>query len=208
MSNVSNFPENELVPLCFADDGNWTDFARVEEFVSIANPINYEFRTNIKSTKVMGRPLSCYKDGILLKVTDAKWKQDWAEFYFLFCNGNYFQFGSEHISLINEACPPNIKKHTIVDYLKLFCFFLVGDEGSFFLVEGKDSEFLHFVPCSNELEKKRLVEILKPIEIRWVHDKKHYIVESDIIYNSVLYRAIFLVELNGNVEMLDDMIRK
>ncbi len=208
--SIVDFKSDERIPLVIGEDEHWTPYENPEEFLPLINPINYEFQVSPYSTTVKKRPISCFTDSLLLKVEDKHWREDWAVFYFLYSKDSYFQIGSinDHISSINTSAALNIKKHTALDYLKLFSYFYAIDEnyGSFFVIEGLGSEFIDLVPYSNELEKTRNRGKLTPPVVKEPDQKGNISVECDVVVGSSLFRGKFKISKTGEVELVEDKI--
>lgn len=192
----------EKVPfLNFENDEHWFDFEKKEEFLRIANPINYEFDTNMETTSVKARPISCYKDSLFLRVEDKTWEEEWAIFYFLYSNGQYFQLGGaeENIWDINADAALNINKRTAVDYVKMMCYFYwVGDYGSHFVLESPESEFVNLLPYSNDLEKTRLLKKITPPVVNGPDNKGEYTVECNVLVGHYFYRYLLIIDEGGS----------
>lgn len=190
------------IPFSLSDDGKWTDFEKRDEFLSLINPINYEFKTDPGSTVVKARPISCYKDSLVLKVSDPNWTEDWAVFYFLYSNGKYFQLGSinEDLGQINERAALNITQQSLVDYMFIAGYFYVVDEqGSRFVIENADSEFIDFLPHSNQLDRQRNIEKLTPPKVQGPDAHGNFRIEVDVITGSMLERVTATVSANGDI---------
>ena len=220
-SNIVNLNEERVVPLVLSDDGHWRDFDKKDEFLELVNPINYEFATNPKTTTVQARPFSCYNNTEILKVEDPAWPAimqaddpEWGDlpvtFYFLHSDGEYLQPGEVNDGLwaVNEALTLNIKKTTVLDYIKFFgYFFALTDEGSFFVIEGQNSEFIDLIPVSNQLEKSRVSKILKDPIVSDLNEKEDmYNVECDMLHGPSLFRVKLEVFRDGEIEMVDDRL--
>ena len=200
---VVDFKPNNHIPLVLGDDEHWVSFEKAPEFLTLVNPINYEFTTNPHTTVVKSRPISCYKNGLILRVEDPSWKEDWAVFYFLFANDKYFQFGSinEEIWNINEEASLDINKHTVVDYLKLQGYFYqLNDDGSNLILENHQSEFIDMIGYSNELEKQRIHQKLKPPVISGPDQNKVIKVECDVLNGQTILRYKFQVTEKGLID--------
>lgn len=208
--SVIDLDSKRAVPLKFyEEDKHWQEFDGKAEFLPLINPINYEFKTNVKTTEVMSRPVSFYKDGQFLKVEDKKWKEEWAIFYFLHVAGKYFQLGSDDTSntifkRINSESDLILNKNTVFDYLKLFSYFTVSDDGSFFLIESEESEFSDFIPYANELERQTIMRQILPPEIIELKNNEGFEVSCTTLSGDHLWFAKYYISPNGAVEMLDD----
>jgi len=190
------------------DDGHWKEFEKTEEFLKLVNPINFEFETNIETTKVMCRPISCYEDALFLRVTDGTWPYDWAVFHFLYSKeGNYYQFGSLSLTLwdINRAAHININKQSSTDYLKLFNYFFLMDEedNSLFILDSVESEFVDLLPYSNEMERQNILNVIEPAIVKGPDKEGEYQVEHDVTDGESLYRRISSITKEGFMQDLE-----
>ncbi len=205
--NIIGLNIEKHIPLVLGIDEHWKAYDKTEELLSLVNPINYEFVTNSKTTKVLARPISCYKDSLILKVQDITWSEEWAVFYFLYSNENYFQLGSinEEIVAINDSASLNLQRSTIFDYLKIVGYFYIVDhQGSCFAIESRDSEFIDFLPYSNQLEKNRNLEKVKPPLITGPDKEGAFEAECDFIIGASLTRGKFKIEKNGSLLWLSN----
>lgn len=207
--SVVDLNAHKVTPLVFGIDEHWKPFDKAPELLELVNPINYEFKTDPKTTLVQCRPISCYKDGEILKVSDITWTEEWAVFYFLHYDGNYVQLGSisENIEQINQTAPLNLQRNTIFDYLKLVgYFYVVDDQGSRFPIEGAESEFIDFISYSNQLEKKRNLQKLTPPKVTGPNKDGDFQIECDVIVGPTLFRATFDVKKNGDIYIVSSSV--
>lgn len=208
--SIVDLNAQRCVPLNIEDDPHWVPYEKANKFLPMINPINFEFKTNKKTTEVKSRPISFYENTSLLVVRDKTWKEEWAIFYFLSSGDDYHQIGgaADNLWIINKSLRLNLKKHTVIDYLKFFCFFFVyTDAGSFFVIEDKNSEFIDLLPVSNKLEKQRIEKLLTPVEVEGPDNKGNFTIECDMIHGGDLFRTKFVVSAKeGSVEMVDDKL--
>ena len=207
--SVVEFKSEERIPFVLKDDGHWKEFEKSAELIPMINPINYEFKTNIETTKVRARPISCYSDSFVLEVKDENWKEDWAVFYYLYSNGKYFQLGSidDELWSVNELAALNLKKHTLFDYIKLWGYFYFVDEyGSRFAIEGPESEFIEFITYSNEMDKIRILDKLKPPEVKGPDGNGAFHIECNVLTEDELSRFKVKVTKEGYLELLEFLI--
>jgi hypothetical protein len=107
---------------------------------------------------------------------------------------------SSPIHQANEEEPIRLSAENLVCYLKFFCHFVKGDEGSFEVVEDKGDPLLAPYASDEALEKLEEVKF----EIAIIDGEIAYRATSYIFYGKALFISKFKIKMNGNVEMLDD----
>jgi tetratricopeptide (TPR) repeat protein len=102
-----------------------------------------------------------------------------------------------------------VDEATVIDYLKFFCLFVTGDEGSFIVVESDDQ----FVVGKDDTDPDGdtpwiTVEVAsskaRQPQMCGVDTEGRWLADATIFYDGVLYGASFAVPPNGEVEMIDD----
>ena len=131
-------------------------------------------------------------------------------FYCLEDNGKVFRLNgtSPPIHEFNSKQPPDLSGEYAIDYLKFFCFFVHGESGPFYIIDGRDAPYLpescngksgSESTCSTAF--RRVYRAPQHFGIR--DDGKHRI-SALLYYSNAMFVADFLVYPSGMVEMSAD----
>ena len=113
---------------------------------------------------------------------------------------------SPPIHELNQESPSPLKLDgsTAADYLRFFCDFVCGEEGPFTIVEHlSHPRFSKDILSQLQEEKiKEITESLIPIDIK--EEAGNYSTKAVVWYKNYLFKAHFIIPLNGVIEMKDD----
>ncbi|MGD9638257.1 MAG: hypothetical protein AB7U85_04280 [Alphaproteobacteria bacterium] len=108
---------------------------------------------------------------------------------------------------INKVERPTLDESNIVAYAKFALGTVMGEEGTFRLVENMGD--IEYSRDPSEKEQKMLLAVIKPARIAKVDDG--YSLDANVLYSDCVYRAIISVTSDGTVDiqeektMLNDM---
>ena len=89
-----------------------------------------------------------------------------------------------------------------LEYLKFFCFFVGGEEGPFYVLDGRDA---HYLP--DDLERQELEKINERYQMprSWGEDENgNCCISTLLYYSNAVFVSDFLIQPSGMIEMKDD----
>jgi ankyrin repeat protein len=191
LGNVSNYPWS-LVPQ-----------EVVKLLVDRLNPIDGKYRVNPESTTFARCTLPWYPGFHLYRLTDVTLARPKLSIYYLQSpEGHLFRLNgtSPPIHEVNKKLPIVLNKHTILDYLRFFCFFVRGDEGPFYIVDSVNDPLLPDDP----VVQKVLANTIRPATFAGCDQQGRYRCNAIIFYSNALFVAHFAIQPSGMLDMLSD----
>lgn len=169
-------------------------------------------------TKVSRQELSFYPDAEFLSIKSDKWQPSNLWIYALKKGEDLFWLNgtSPPFHEFNSGGNLALTEDNVLDYLKMFCFFVRGDEGPFYLIDDLEAPYLPSgLRAGTEPIKGNLSELVKragrQLETRYQSPRLFGMSSDDkfrasgtIFYSNAVFVADFLVEKTGMVEMQDD----
>lgn len=173
------------------------------------HPVDGKWQVDAAHTRCEQVRLPWYRDVVLLRVTDGRWRRTGLALYYLGMpaaephralyrlNGT-----SPPIHEVNRIVPLSLDAATALGYLKFFCFFVRGEEGPFYLFESLDDPL---VPRDVGGEVHNLLgNAASPTSFDGHEDDGGYRYSAVVWYSTALFAANFKVHPTGMVEMLGD----
>lgn len=180
-------------------DNGWKPMKNAKNFVDYINPLSGIYLEN-RAVEVLEKPLSFYKKVELIRVRPDKLSDEIQYFFFVRIGEIVLPLKawSEDIYRVNALTELSINDDTVFDYLKFFCYFI---EGTFFLIESADSEFLS--GYYSQMDRDRFLSGYNGIEIVSEEDDR-FVVQSRVIHDGYLFDAVYEVFKDGTVTMTSD----
>jgi cell division protease FtsH len=119
-----------------------------------------------------------------------------SEEYCLWLNGT-----SAPIHQANEVESPVLTSASVLDYVRFFCLFVWGTDGSFNLVEAPDRL------TATSAAAERLEEARKAVgecPFAALEEDGGFRVTSAMAYDGTLFKTVFRVTVGGDIQMIDD----
>lgn len=160
-----------------------------------------ELDANIAYTR-----LSFYPDDQvrLIRIKSAKFPPD-LTMYFLCYNEKLYRLNGTRppIDAVNKEVSINLNKDNVLDYLRFFCYFVQGDEGSFLIAESTADPN---VPDSiHSKEKQTLDQTLRTAYCCGRNqDDDGFLAVAPVFYSNAVFFSDFNLLENGGVAMLND----
>jgi hypothetical protein len=104
---------------------------------------------------------------------------------------------------IAEIAPLTLTPDNLLEYLRFFCFFMNGDAGPFFIVDGLDHPVFDAIGLTAE-ELDFLEKRLTRPQVSSASDEGTYTVRASVVYADKAFNVTFQVHADGAVEMKDD----
>ena len=192
-----------------ADDemNPWTKVAGDDlvGFLAQITPIDGNYIVDPTTTHVAWRFLPFYDQNCaLVRVADAAWHKADLVIYFLTLGGNLFRLNgtAPPIHEVNAKAPIRINDDNVLDYLRFFCFFVRGEEGPFYIAESLDDPLLPEVDLAAHTPV--VAESFVPAVREDVNEQGHYPCNATVFYANAVFKADFVVQPTGMIEMRDD----
>lgn len=153
------------------------------------------------SVSVSWTTLSFYPELILLRVTGLEQDNEFPAYFVMQEDGTpmvYLDGTSPPIHYLNQATRFALNDHSAEDYLRFFCAFVQGEEGSFHIVSSNDSPLI----ADND-EAQQAVKSLT-LGISQENLRNGWQFNTSVLYEASLFKVNFTVEPNGMITMNDD----
>jgi len=149
-------------------------------------------------------PFYPQEDCFLLRAKHPDWSPETYLYYLLSGTNLYWLNGtSPPIHEFNAKNQTDFGKENALEYLKFFCFFVRGEDGPFYVIDGREAVYLPKSLSADE--KASLHSKYKAPRVYGKDEKGHRQVGGLIYYSNACFWADFLVQPTGMVEMRDDM---
>ena len=160
-------------------------------------------------TQIERRGVSWWKDHELIVATDPDWGSNMAAWVQTPKNKLVRLDGtSPPIHALNAESQPVFTEENVMPYLGFFCFFVLGGDGPFYVVDDLEAGFIpddladEYRDAIEEIYRKpKLLKVEEPDDGQ---GSPAFHLESLIYYANAVFLANFKVEPTGMVEMLDD----
>ncbi len=187
------------------DEKDWiqmTDAATLRTFIESIHSPDVAHEVSGEETIISTRPLSFYKDIVLVRVANTEPDRTPVSYY-LHKKGVLFRLNGSSIPIheVNATEPIRIDEGNVLDYLRFFCRFVHGPDGAFWLLRNA-SELSDLKNIDKETLAK-LEEVFSPPAI--VEQRgESFLCQGLIFYGDDLFKARFTVTPFGNVDMMSD----
>jgi hypothetical protein len=178
---------------------------QAEPFLKLVNPIQGKFTANPETATVKWAQVPFYKSVALVQIHDSTWPPGKGVFWFLAKQGKMFLLdgSSAPIHDANEADPILVTEDNCLEYLRFFCFFVHGDEGPFFVIEGLDHPALDSEKMDDSM-RKTIEAALLPVTYEGRAEDGNLETTAMVLYGNALFSARFAMSPSGMIEMTDD----
>ena len=155
------------------------------------------------------RTLPFYQNTRLIIAKHNNWKNPNQYLYWLEHDGDLYRLNgtSPPIHELNAKKTLDLAGGKALDYLKFFCFFVRGEEGPFYVIDNMSS---HYLPsCVTETSNNENIpatfqQLFCGSQLFGLTDDGAHRVSSLVYYSNAVFRADFLVQPSGMIEMQDD----
>jgi hypothetical protein len=184
-------------------DNSWKPYAEKTEFIQYVSPIG-GIPIDEKVANVDFIKLPFYKDVILVRILIDR-HAEMPEYFFFARVGKEFILingDSNTFFEINRKAGFEVNEDTVLEYLKFFCLFLMTEEGSFFIIEGPESEF---IADRSGYDRDRVLKGYDGAMIEQVVDNSRLRVSARVLHGNGYYDSLFSVYKDGAIEMEQDV---
>lgn len=156
-------------------------------------------------TVFKAHPAGFGKDYQLIEAYDSNWLDDWRLFMLADKDGQLYHLNgtSMPIHAFWETHALSLTPKTAPNYLRFFCRFIHGPEGSFYITESASELALWCGVDEDHPSIKEVSKYIKKIKFKST-GADHLIYKATVHYSDALFRATFKVMPTGMIEMLDD----
>ena len=160
-----------------------------------------EMKVPLTDVQIHWREIPFYADLKIIRVSGLEDENQFAGYYAANDNWDivaYFDGTSPPIHYLNKEYKLQITKENVKQYLRFFCFFVQADQGSFHIIDSKESGFIAHHEQAMSVVKELPTSLFK-------HEKeKHWELCATILYGNEFFRVNFTVHPHGEVLMDDD----
>lgn len=109
---------------------------------------------------------------------------------------------SPPIHLFNAQYTCDFEGDKALDYLKFFCFFVRGEEGPFYVLDGRDA---HYLPDGLERQELEKINECYQMPRQWGEDENgNRRISTLVYYSNAVFVGDFLIQPSGMIDMTDD----
>lgn len=187
------------------DESDWvqmTDEATLMTFVESIHSPDVLHEVSGEETIISLRPLSFYRDIVLVRVVNSEPDRNPASYY-LHKKGVLFRLNGSAIPIheVSATEPVRLDESNVLDYLRFFCRFVHGPDGAFWLL--RDARELCRLKSIGKESLAKLEEVFRP-PVLLEHRGDSFLCQGFIFYGDDLFKARFSVTPLGKVDMLSD----
>ncbi|MEL6168069.1 MAG: ankyrin repeat domain-containing protein [Pseudomonadota bacterium] len=204
-------------------DGNWSpleDTSLVSTIETGPENLAWDERVEWKEQRL---PFYPGDDARLLMAKHPDWEPKNLFLYYLTGQGSLYRLKGQSppIHEFNAKNPREIVGEHAVDYLRFFCFFVRGEEGPFYIVDGQEAAYLptqfkadlENLPEDDEHKKWReqanvltpaFGKLYRPPRDFGLNDEGHHRISSLVFYSNAIFAADFEVQPTGMIRMRED----
>ncbi|MEX3014379.1 nSTAND1 domain-containing NTPase [Gymnodinialimonas hymeniacidonis] len=140
---------------------------------------------------------------LLLRATHPEWP-DGAYIYYLSHGRNLYWLNgtSPPIHEFNAKSEIALTVENALEYLRFFCFFVRGEEGPFYVLDGREAMY---IPTSlDRQEADSIHNRYKAPRLYGVMDNGHIKASSLIYYSNAVFVGDFVIHQSGMIELIED----